>query len=214
MLCPVHAADHGGGVRVGDGDGLEDVVRAGEALEPDDAVEGEVAFGEEFVEGFEDEVACVGFLEGVIRLRRVLGHRGYFPNAKGDAEEGEDGLGEVQEGLSGVGGVVVDDGDEDGLGAEAAGELDDDGELVDEEVVGGVDDEADEVEVVGVGEGVVGVVGLAEGAGEDGAGGGDPAVEGEELLDGLDDVLLVHVGGGFVCDAGVYVCMVCVCINR
>ncbi len=204
MLGPVHAADHGGIVHDADLDGLEDVVGTGEALEPDDAVELDAAAFAQLVEGLEDEVARVGLLEGIVGGGGVLGHAGDAAYAKGDAEEGEDGLAEVCEGLCGVGGVVVEHGDEDVGGAEAFCELDDDGELVDEEVVGGVDDHADVVEVVLACEVFVRVLVLvlAKGAGERRTEGGDPAVEGEELLDGRENRLLVYVGGVVAEDAG------------
>jgi len=75
-------------------------------------------------------------------------------------------------------------------------------------VVGGVDDEGDVVEVVlgdevCVAFGVGAVAGVGEGSGEGGTEGGDPAVEGEELVDGGGDVLGVCGGGFFVEDAGV-----------
>ncbi len=196
VLGPVHAAHHRGLVHDADLDGLENVVRACEALQPDDAVEVDMAALIEFVERLEHEVAGISLLERVVCGRRVFCHAGDAPDAEGDTEQGEHGLAEISQGLCGVGGVVVEHRHEDVRGPEAFRELDDDGELVDQEMVGGVDDHADEVEVILAGEVFVRVfvLVLSEGTSEGGAESGDPAVEGEQLLDCGEHRLLVHVG--------------------
>ena len=87
-------------------------------------------------------------LSGVVRRKRVLGHCRHASDAEGDAEEDKNGLAEINQGLCRVRGRVVKHRDEEVVGAKRLRELDDDRELVDEEVVGGVDDDGDKVEVV------------------------------------------------------------------
>ena len=73
----------------------------------------------------------------------------------------------------------------------------DDGQLINEEMVGRVDHNGDIVEVILLRELVVRTVEcvLAERTRERRTHRGDPAVEGEELLNGRQDRLFVHVGG-------------------
>ena len=74
---------------------------------------------------------------------------------------------------------------------ETFGHLDDDGELVDEKVVGGVNDDTDVVEVVVAYEVVVGVCRLTERTGEFRTESCYPTVKREKLFDGIYDGLLV-----------------------
>lgn len=134
-------------------------------------------------------------------------------DAERDPEEGEHGLGEVCERLGRIGRGIVKRRDKDVLRPEPFGDLDDDGELVEEEVVCRVDDEGDVVEVALRDEVCVAFdrcgagAGVGKGSGEGGTEGGDPAVEREELVDGGGDVLGVGGGGFFVDDAGGCVCV-------
>ena len=138
---------------------------------------------------FQDEIAGVRLFEGVIRGGGVFGHTRYASNAEGDAKKGEDGLAQVREGFGGVGRIVVEHGNEDVRGAKSFGELYDDSELVDEEVIGGVDDHANKVQLVMARKVLIRVLMLVltKGAGEGRTESGHPTIQGKELLDGRED---------------------------
>ena len=196
MLCPIHATHHGRIVDDANLDRLEDVVRARKALEPNYTVELDISALVQLVQWLQDEVAGVRLLEGVVCGGGVFGHTRYASNAEGDAKKGEDGLAQVREGFGGVGRIVVEHGNEDVRGAKSFGELYDDSELVDEEVIGGVDDHANKVQLVMARKVLIRVLMLVltKGAGEGRTESGHPTIQGKELLDGREDRLLVHVG--------------------
>ena len=124
VLLPVHRAGHRGPVDGRDAEGLEDVGRAGEALEPDDLCEADLALVVELEHGLEREVAGVGLLERIVGRGGVAGHGGDALDAEGDAEQGEDHVGHVGQVRGRVGRGVVDERDKDVLGAELLAELD------------------------------------------------------------------------------------------
>ena len=119
------------------------------------------------------------FLKWVVCAGGVLRHSWHSPNPEGYTEEGEHGFAHVCEGFRRIVGVVVEHGNEEVVGSESFCHLHDNGELVDEEVVGRVDDDGDVVEMVFANEVVVGAFAfvLAKGTCESWTEGGHPAVE-------------------------------------
>ena len=197
MLRPVHATNHGGIILVADLDCLQNVIRTSETLEPDDTVKLNLASFVEFIEWFQGEVAHISLLPGVVSRRWVFGHSRDSPDPERDTQQREHRFGQIREGSCGIRRVVVEHRDEEARGAEPFRELDDHGELVDEKMIGGMDDDADKVEMV-LAEEVVEdmlVTVLTERSNEGGAMGSDPTVKGQECLYGAHEALRVHLCG-------------------
>ena len=197
MLRPVHATNHGGIILVADLDCLQNVIRTSETLEPDDTVKLNLASFVEFIEWFQGEVAHISLLPGVVSRRWVFGHSRDSPDPERDTQQREHRFGQIREGSCGIRRVVVEHRDEEARGAEPFRELDDHGELVDKKMIGGMDDDADKVEMV-LAEEVVEdmlVTILTERSNEGGAMGSDPTVKGQECLYGAHETLRVHLRG-------------------
>lgn len=179
VLCPVHSAHHSCLIRVADLDSLQNVIWTCKPLQPDHPVELDLSPLLQLCQGLQCQIPHVCLLERVISGRGVLCHRWHPSNPKRNPEQRQDCFAEVRKGLGGVGGVVVKHGNEQIGGAEAFGHLDDDGKLVDEEVVGAVDDDSDVIEVVFANEVFIGIFALvlAKGTGESRAQSGHPAIE-------------------------------------
>jgi hypothetical protein len=119
VLRPIHPADKSSLVRPAHPQALEDVARAGESLEPDNAMELDLPLCLELEQRVKGEVSGGGFFERVVGRRRVDSHRRDSSDSEGDAKDGEDGFAEVGEGWGRVGGVGVEHGNEDVAGSQS-----------------------------------------------------------------------------------------------
>lgn len=148
MLRPVHTTHHRGIVHDANFDCLENIVWTCEALKPDDSLELDVSSFVEFMKRFQYEIARIRLLQRIVCSRRVFSHAGYASYPERDSEECEDSFAQICQCLGGVGGVVVQHGDEYVGGTKTLGQLDYNGKLIDEEVVRRMDDHANKVEVI------------------------------------------------------------------
>lgn len=196
MLCPIHTTDHRGPIDLAHAQALQDIIRAREALEPDDLVKLDVALAQQLVQRLERGIPRRRFLQRVIRRTRVDRHRRDPSDPERDPERDQHGFGQIGQRRCRIVRGGIEHRDEDVLRSEAFGELNDDGELVDQEVIGGMDDDGDVVEFSLSRQVLVVFVDrvLTEWTFERGTALGDPSVEAEQVVDRATDDLLVQMG--------------------